>query len=100
MFRPLITIALFAFLFEINEFTLNRGMTWALIGHDSSLGIDSVDCHGCNAYEGDTSCNQKLPILCYSASSNLKRPPYDPVGCATCAMPREFYDGWSGGIFE
>ena len=96
MLRPLITItiALFAFLFEINEFTLNRGMTWALIGHDS------VDCHCCNAYEGDTSCNQKLPILCYSASSNLKRPPYDPVGCATCAMPREFYDGWSGGIFE
>ena len=96
MLRPLIniTIALFAFLFEINECILNRGMTWALIGHDS------VDSHGCNSYEGDTSCSQKLPILCYSTSSNLKRPPYNPVGCTTCAASREFYDGWSGGIFE
>ena len=97
MFRPLITIALFAFLFESSECTLNRGMTWTLISHDSSWNIDSVGCQNCNAYVGDTSCNQKLPVLCYM-TSNLKRPPYNPVGCTNCAMPREFYDGWSGGI--
>ena len=98
MFKYLVIVAIFACLLELNECTLNRGVTWTLINHDSTLGIDSVDCHNCNAYVGETSCKQKLPILCYTATTNFKRPPYNPIGCYTCAMTHEFYDGWSGGI--
>ena len=99
MFKYLVIVAIFAYLLELNECTKNRGLTWTLLSHDSTLGIDSVGCQNCEAYEGDTSCKAKRPILCYTATTNFKRPPYNALGCFSgCAMTHEFYDGWSGGI--
>ena len=92
-------------LFGVLESTSNRGMTWAVNSgwYDPILNLDAVSCSSCNAYVGDTSCNNKLPILCVS-SCTFKRPPYNPIGCTTCAIrPPDapaFYDGWSGGMFK
>ncbi len=88
-------------LFGVLESTGGKGMTWSLIPgwRNSALDVDAVSCNNCNAYVGDTSCNTKLPILCFS-TCNFKRPPYQPIGCTTCAMSMEAYDGWSGGMFK
>ena len=51
---------------------------------------------GCNAYRGDTPCNQSLPILCIS-KCNYKRPCYS-INCNPYAMNKEFYCGWSEGF--
>lgn len=44
------------------------GMTWATYGHDDATGTDAVSCHGggksCDPYVGDTSCGERLPVLC------------------------------------
>ena len=76
----------------------NKGMTWSLTNHDSVLNLDTVGCSGCNAYQGDTPCSNKLPILCVS-TCGFTRPPYDSPPCPTCAMPKEFYNGCSHGMF-
>ena len=92
-------------LFNAIESTDNRGMTWAVNSgrYDPILNLDAVSCSNCNAYDGDTYCKNKLPILCVS-SCNFKRPPYNPIGCTTCAIrppdAPSFYDGWSGGMFK
>jgi hypothetical protein len=78
----------------------NKGLTWSLLAHDYSLNVDRVGCGSCNAYQGDTSCFTKLPILCVSVSS-FKRPPYNVNLCGpSCAMTKEFYDGWTEGYFK
>lgn len=71
-----------------------KGMTWTKRSHDSTLGIDSVNCNGgapdgCNPYQGDMSCKAILPVLCVK-NDGSPRPPYT-------ATPSEFYDGWLGG---
>jgi hypothetical protein len=87
-----------------------RGLTWAKVAHDSSLGIDRVHCYGspalpkdqggpgCNPYEGDTHCSQALPVLCLKEEGS-SRPPY-AMTCSAHAMPGEFYCGWAGGRIE
>lgn len=72
------------------------GMTWAVVRYLNDINVNEVGCYGCNAYQGDTSCDQSLPILCVS-QTKFKRPPYSFPHCSTCAMTDEFYNGWSGG---
>ncbi len=81
-----------------------KGMTWGKSDHLDDLGVDMVSCYGlprvrgtesCDAYQGDTSCLQALPILCLDPQG-LPRPPYEMTGTAH-AMSREFYRGWAGG---
>ena len=74
------------------------GMTWKWVSRNSNLNIDFVGCNGCNAYIGDTPCDQALPILCVS-KSNFKRPPYDVPSTSPGVMAKEFYYGWSGGNY-
>lgn len=69
-----------------------RSITWAHVGHDERLGIDRVSCHGkdrsCDAYQGDTPCSARLPLLCLKVDGR-ERPPY--------ASTNLFYDGWVRG---
>lgn len=47
-----------------------KGLTWDRASINSTTGTVDVGCHGnvggydCNPYQGDTSCNTALPILC------------------------------------
>jgi hypothetical protein len=72
-----------------------KGMTWAKVAHDSSLGIDHLSCDGCDPYEGDTSCKRALPVLCVKRDG-APRPNYAvaPVGGS---MDDEAYRGWLEG---
>jgi hypothetical protein len=71
-------------------------MTWILYPATEISGVVHVGCGGvCNAYYGDTSCDECLPILCVS-KDKLNRPGYAMTG-GPHAMPVEFYNGWSGG---
>ena len=98
MSKYLILISLLSLAGYINTL-YSKGLTWGLASHDISLNVDRVSCGGvCNAYQGDTSCSTKLPILCYSKSL-FKRPPYNVAPCSGCAMTKEFYDGWTEGYF-
>jgi hypothetical protein len=90
--------------------TGKKGMTWAKATHDDRLGIDLVSCYGhplvggspggspCNAYDGDTSCSESLPILCIKLDGSL-RPPY-AITSPGHAMSAEFYRGWAGGHIQ
>ena len=83
-------------LFSAIESIGNKGMTWSVNSgwYDPILNVDAVNCDYCNPYFGDTSCNNKLPILCVS-TCNFKRPPYNLKCTSTCGGPPSFYDGWS-----
>ena len=83
-------------LFSAIESIGHKGMTWSVNSgwYDPILNVDAVNCDYCNPYVGDTSCNNKLPILCVS-TCNFKRPPYNPKCTSTCGGPPSFYDGWS-----
>lgn len=62
-----------------------NGMTWGKLAHDDELGLDHISCHGlpaapsadgaCDAYTGDTSCAQALPLLCVKVDDS-RRPNY------------------------
>ena len=83
------------------------GLTWGKVSHDAALGIDRVHCWGapavpaeaggpgCNPYQGDTSCDTALPVLCLKRDGS-PRPPY-AITCQAHAMSAEFYCGWAGG---
>jgi hypothetical protein len=63
-----------------------QGMTWsATYGHAN--GVDHVGCAGCDAYLGDTSCKQVLPILCLIQDGSPVPPGITP----------DFYNGWAQG---
>jgi hypothetical protein len=65
-----------------------KGMTWAKASHNSTTGTDLVGCGvSCNAYTGDVSCTQFLPVLCF-------KPDGVPDPGVT---PNDFYNGWTGG---
>jgi hypothetical protein len=64
-----------------------RGMTWGKVGHDPSIGTDHVSCLGCDAYVGDTSCKEYLPMLCLNQDGSP-----DPG-----VVPSGFYAGWTKG---
>jgi len=76
-----------------------NGMTWGKRSHDDVLGVDYVNCNGCNAYSGETSCSSKLPILCLK-KENLPDPGvYVPDKSPGVMYPRYYY-GWTGGRIE
>ena len=86
----------------------SNGMTWGWYKHDCSFTIDKLGCGGipaapttsgmCNAYNGDTPCKEKRPILCVN-KQQINRPPYW-IDCGPAAMNGEFYCGWTGGFFK
>ncbi|MCP3143252.1 flagellar hook-length control protein [Pyxidicoccus xibeiensis] len=61
------------------------GMTWAKVSH--SAGVDHVGCSNCNAYSGETSCSNALPVLCIN-QDNAPVPP---------GIFPDFYNGWARG---
>ncbi len=71
------------------------GMTWKIQSHNNQLGVDRVGCSNCDAYNGDTNCSTKLPILCLKQDYSPD-PGVPHVGGAH-AMPEDFYNGWAEG---
>jgi len=67
-----------------------EGMTWALSSHDATFGVDLVSCHGggvsCDAYSGDTSCFQALPVLCVAVD-----------GASNPGVTTSTYGEWASG---
>ena len=63
-----------------------NGMTWRKIDHNSSFGADRIDCNGCDAYFGETSCSTYLPVLCINIE-----------GSPNPGISTTFYSGWTGG---
>lgn len=44
-----------------------KGLSWGKVRHNQSLGTDLISCHagdGCDPHDGNSSCDEKLPILC------------------------------------
>jgi len=80
-----------------------KGLTFVKWGHLVPFGIDYVGCRDwntpnsmdCNAYNGDTNCNEQRPVLC-TKIDNSPRPPYLIFGNGA-AMPAAFYAGWNRG---
>jgi hypothetical protein len=83
-----------------------KGLTWgkftandAYLDALSTRGVDRLGCYGqplingsaCNAYDGDTACTEKRPILCFK-QDNSPRPAYKTFSGA-------YYDGWINGSF-
>ncbi len=73
------------------------GMTWTKYGVDDVSGVVSVGCgftpgvnppHQCNAYQGDTSCEAELPLLCF-LDTGLEKPEGLQTGSTNV---------WSGGV--
>ncbi len=83
---------------------MRKGMTWTLKNHNCKRNIDLVGCKGCNPYSGDTVCRNSRKVLCIRklfTPQKLPRPSGAFVfGCSTCAMPNEFYYGWSEGFIK
>jgi len=71
------------------------GMTWKKQSHHDTLGVDKVGCSGCDAYQGDTSCSTKLPILCLKQDNSPD--PGVPILPTNASMPDDFYNGWAEG---
>lgn len=72
------------------------GMTWKKVSHNETLGVDRVYCINCDAYQGDTNCKTKLPILCLKKDSSPD--PGIPIpSTSDGVMPPDFYHGWAEG---
>ena len=91
----IVVLAILLAICVITEANL-KGLTWKVEKYIDDYNVVKVGCSGCDAYHGDTSCSASLPILCAS-KTNFNRPPYDSADCSTCAMPKWFYNSWSGG---
>jgi hypothetical protein len=77
-----------------------RGMTWGMINDAKSRkGVVHVGCDGdpkvnnpnspkCNPYQGDTECDQKLPVLCLNKTK--------PIACPA-DLVTDSGKQWSGG---
>lgn len=72
-----------------------RGMTWRHIQTNVPSGTIRVGCGNqeCNAYQGDTTCDSALPILCIKKSGPGFPLPL-PVGVDNSSQ----YNKWSGGV--
>ncbi len=72
--RILLLAALGATLVPATAAANPTGMTWATYGHDDATGTDAVSCHGgdssCDAYGGDTRCEERLPLLCINVDGS------------------------------
>jgi len=71
------------------------GMTWKKQSHYDTLGVDRVGCSGCDAYQGDTPCSTRLPILCLKQDNSPD--PGVPILPNGGVMPDDFYNGWAEG---
>ncbi|MBA8889837.1 hypothetical protein FHW12_004084 [Dokdonella fugitiva] len=82
-----------------------KGMTWGVgVRVSADPGIVFVSCHGrpaigghgCDAYQGDTACSAKRPVLCVEVDGRAR-----PDGIATPpsggVMHAGFYSGWAHG---
>jgi Concanavalin A-like lectin/glucanases superfamily len=68
-----------------------KGMTWLHAISNAQTGTITVGCSGCDAYQGDTPCVQKLPLLCIYKPT----PPFSlPAGVNNTNQ----YNQWSGGV--
>lgn len=73
--------------------TTNSGLTWKINPATASGNwVNSVSCAGCDPYDGDTDCNNYLPILCITHHRHFPQP-----SSLTCPNPSR--PCWSGGIF-
>ena len=73
---------------------LPKGLTWKLLATNSTTGTIDVGCAtGCDAYHGDTSCAQALPILCIKKSG-----PGFPLQVPASVDNSNQYHKWSGGV--
>jgi hypothetical protein len=73
---------------------LPKGLTWKLLATNSTTGTIDVGCAtGCDAYHGDTSCAQALPILCIK-----KTGPGFPLQAPVSVDNSNQYHKWSGGV--
>ncbi|CAF1028338.1 unnamed protein product [Adineta steineri] len=80
-----------------------KGLTFVKEAHLVDFGIDLVGCRNwsdpngmnCDAYVGDTDCNQLRPVLCAKVD-NTPRPAYF-VPPTTGAMTPPYYAGWNLG---
>ncbi len=66
-----------------------QGLTWTKTKVHDIVGAVAVGCSQCNPYTGDTSCNAKLPVLCF-LDAELNKP-------ANLDTP-SIYQQWSGGV--
>ncbi|HRC84322.1 MAG TPA: flagellar hook-length control protein [Thermoanaerobaculia bacterium] len=66
---------------------VRNGMTWSKSSHNAQFSTDTVGCNGCDAYAGETSCAQALPVLCLYAD-----------GAPNPGVPVNFYNGWARGF--
>jgi hypothetical protein len=59
-------------------------------------------CNNCNPFEGDTSCNRSLPLLCLANAKSIIRPYYNIAIQYTPFSVTDggYYDGWTGGMFQ
>jgi len=59
-----------------------------------------MSCNGCDPQLGDTSCTEKIPILCIVHPKKLDRPYYNfyPDFTPYDNPDQSFYEGWTGGI--
>ena len=99
-------IALSAGVFALGSFIAHpiaqaagNGMTWEQKSHDDVLGVDYVNCSGCNAYSGETSCSSQLPILCLKKEGLPNPGVYVPATSPGVMQPIYYY-GWTGGRIE
>lgn len=70
-----------------------NGLTWKINpGNAGNNWIGSVSCANCNPYNGDTSCQEYLPIICITHHNLLPQP-----SSFTCPNPSR--PCWAGGIF-
>jgi hypothetical protein len=73
-----------------------KGYTWGKLWHDPTLGIDLVgNGQTGNPYEGDTTCQAALPLLCVRIDGS-PRPNY-PIDTVDQGLPKEGYRGWIEG---
>lgn len=62
-----------------------KGVTWRKAGHAN--GVDRIGCFSpeCDAYQGDTVCSARLPVLCLKQDGS------------PAPVPTDFYNGWAKG---
>lgn len=86
---------------QVAEANAGKGLTWGVVKNAKTPDdITLVSCHGeprsnspaqdgaCDAYLGDTSCNEELPVLCVEKDGSVQPAGLTDVG---------FYKGWVKG---
>jgi hypothetical protein len=85
--RPCTFLILSMFVPVLLSAQVRQGMTWAKVSHNSTFSTDTVNCAGCDAYHGETSCTTALPILCLYSD-----------GAPNPGLPVGTYNGWAHGF--